>query len=217
VPQSLVVLIAAPELLDGLRERFSGADVLAFPEGDVLRALETISTRRPDRVALEQAFASTSRGTALVNRLRADPALGHVEVQVVTSVAAGSPPPASSAPDAPITPSRALDSRGTRRATRVPVRDSVEIVVDGSAVGLVNLSFVGAQVVSASVLKPNQRVRVSLVDESGSLRISAVIAWAAYELPRHGQSTAHYRAGLDFLDADASAVAAFAERHARPA
>ena len=95
------------------------------------------------------------------------------------------------------------------------ISDGVDIVVDGAAVRLVNLSVVGAQVVSAGVLKPNQRVRVSLVDESGSIRIAAVIAWASYELPRRGQPSAHYRAGLDFLDANTDAVAAFADRHGR--
>jgi hypothetical protein len=72
-------------------------------------------------------------------------------------------------------------------------------------------------VVSAGVLKPNQRVRVSLVDESGSIRLAAVVAWASYELPQTGQPAAVYRAGLDFLDANTAAVDAFAGRHGRSA
>jgi hypothetical protein len=99
----------------------------------------------------------------------------------------------------------------------VVVREGVDIVIDGAAVRLVNLSVVGAQVVSAGVLKPNQRVRVSLVDESGSIRLAAVIAWARYELPQRGQPSARYRAGLDFLDANTTAVGSFADRHARQA
>jgi hypothetical protein len=95
------------------------------------------------------------------------------------------------------------------------MRDGLDIVVDGAAVRLVNLSVIGAQVVSAGVLKPNQKVRVSLVDESGSIRTSAIIVWASYELPRAGQPRAQYRAGLAFLDANAAAVGAFQERHAR--
>ena len=81
----LLVLIAASDLLDGLRERFDDSDVAAFPDADVLRALETISLRRPGRVVLEQGFASTSRGAALVNRLKADPALAHVQVEVTSA------------------------------------------------------------------------------------------------------------------------------------
>jgi hypothetical protein len=58
--------------------------VLAFPDKDVLDALATISTKRPSRVVLERQFASSSRGTALVNRIKADPALASVVVEVVT-------------------------------------------------------------------------------------------------------------------------------------
>jgi len=215
VPRPLLVLIAASDLLDALRTRFDDVEVLAFPDGEVLRALETISVRRPERVALEAAFASTSRGGALVKRLKADPALSHVDVQVISKDSAG--PRAVSAPPEPaplaIAPAHPLDLRGTRRAPRVVIADGVDIVVDGAAVRLVNLSVVGAQVVSAGVLKPNQRVRVSLVDESGSIRLAAVVAWASYELPRTGQPAAVYRAGLDFLDANTAAVDAFAGRH----
>lgn len=214
----LVVLIAASDLLDGLRTSFTDTELLAFPDADVLRALETISLRRPERVVLEHAFAGTSRGAALVNRLKADPALAQVQVEVTTAglpATSHDPEPSEALP--PVASPQPLDIRGTRRAPRVVVRDGVDIVVDGAAVRLVNLSVVGAQVVSSGVLKPNQRVRVSLVDESGSIRIAALVAWARYELPRKGQPSAHYRAGLDFLEANTAAVGAFADRHARPA
>jgi hypothetical protein len=214
----LVVLIAASELLTGLRPSFDDSELLAFADAEVLRALETISLRRPARVVLEHAFANTSRGAALVNRLKADPALAHVLVEVTTGGTA-SPriEPAAVDVPAPVAPPQPLDTWGTRRAPRVIVRDGIDIVIDGATVRLVNLSIVGAQVLSTGVLKPNQRVRVSLVDELGSIRLAAVIAWARFELPHRGQPSARYRAGLDFLDADTAAVGAFAERNGRPA
>ena len=219
----LVVLIAASALLEGLRARFDADDLMAFPDGEVLRALDTITVRRPARVLLEQGFASTSRGTALVNRLKADPALSHVKVEVVSPAATPGVPasPVQADPAAPAlapaaAPPQPLDMRGTRRAPRTVIRDGVDVVVDGAAVRLVNLSVVGAQVLSSGVLKPNQKVRVSLVDESGSVRMAAVIAWARYELPQKGRPAAQYRAGLDFLDASTAKVGAFADRHARP-
>ena len=42
-------------------------------------------------------------------------------------------------------------------------------MVDGNPATLVDLSTGGAQVLSATVLKPNQRVRVTLADERGTL------------------------------------------------
>jgi hypothetical protein len=217
MPRPLVVLIAASELLGGLRSSFDDSELLSFADADVLRALETISLRRPERVVLEHGFASTSRGGALVNRLKADPALAQVLVEVTTAGTATPRTEPVTAEAAPVAPPQPLDQWGTRRAPRVTVRDGVDIVIDGAAVRLVNLSIVGAQVLSSGVLKPNQRVRVSLVDESGSIRLAAVITWARYELPKRGQPSARYRAGLDFLDADTSAVGAFAGRHERPA
>jgi hypothetical protein len=214
---SLVVLKAGSDHVDGLRARFAVVELVGFAAVDVLRALEAISLRRPSRVVLEQAFASTSRGTALVNRLRADPALRDLAVDVVSaaSPAGTRPAAATAASPAVVAPAGPLDVRGTRQAPRTTMRDGLDIVVDGAAVRLVNLSVIGAQVVSAGVLKPNQKVRVSLVDESGSIRTSAIIVWASYELPRAGQPRAQYRAGLAFLDANAAAVGAFQERHAR--
>jgi hypothetical protein len=62
---------------------------------------------------------------------------------------------------------------------------------------------VGAQVVSPTILKPNQRVRFILADKPKAIRIGSVIAWAAYELPKSGP---RYRAGVEFFDADQAAV-----------
>ena len=64
---------------------------------------------------------------------------------------------------------------------------------------------------SVTVLKPNQRVRMTLADDSGQVRFSAEVAWASYEIPP--KSGPRYRAGIAFLDADAAAVDAFCLRH----
>ena len=87
--------------------------------------------------------------------------------------------------------------------------------MDGATVALVDLSVFGAQVVSPAVLKPNQRLRFSLTDQWGAVRCNAVVAWATFELPRAGGPGPHYRAGFAFLDAEADAVTAFANRHRR--
>ena len=61
----------------------------------------------------------------------------------------------------------------------------------------------GAQVVSPTVLKPNQRIGMALADGSRPVRFSAGVAWASFELlPR-------YRAGIEFFDADPDAVDRF--------
>ena len=91
------VLIAAPEHLQALKERedFSGAQT--FSDAEALRALEVITRKRPDVVALERVFAATTRGAALINRIKADPKLSACEIRIVahdsgySRVAAGAP------------------------------------------------------------------------------------------------------------------------------
>jgi PilZ domain len=229
------VVIGAPDLLPSLTERTRAGDdeVLAFSDADALRALEVISERRPRMVALERVFAATPRGAALINRIRADPALANAEIRVLShqgdytrvlprpgagaiapaprvTVAAAEPPPARTPAPAAAGPT-GLDHKGTRRAVRQRMAAEVEAVVDGNVVTLVDLSTVGAQVVSPTILRPNQRVRVVLNDEAGSVRFNAAIAWASFEIPP--KTGPRYRAGVEFIDADPSAVAAFCERH----
>jgi hypothetical protein len=91
------------------------------------------------------------------------------------------------------------------------VAGEVEVVVDGNTATLVDLSTVGAQVLTTSILKPNQRIRMTLPEESGTIRFNAAVAWAKFEIP--SQSGPRYRAGIEFLDANTTAVDAYCARH----
>ena len=224
--EQCTVLIAAPDLLPGLtqRTRETNTELLTFSDTDALRALDVITKRRPRVVALERLFAATPRGAALISRIKADPTLTDSEIRVVSHdsdwVRVSPPKPAGAAGGGPAGavpatvvagPEPVLDQRGTRRAPRFKMTGSIDLVVDGNQVTLVDLSIVGAQVLAASALKPNQRVRVALFDPAGSVRFNAAVAWARFEIPTG--SGPRYRAGLEFVDADASAVDAFCARH----
>jgi hypothetical protein len=225
VADRIVVVIAAPERLEAMRTRIAADEVLAFAESDVLRALDAIVGRHPGRVVLERQFAGSSRGMALVNRLHADPSLQPIDVQVVavdldrSSAASRRPPDPPAArkpqPAAAAAAAQPLDTGGTRRTPRATIAQGVHIVIDGTAVRLIDLSHLGAQVVSTGALKPGQRLRVTLVDATGAVRCTAQVVWARFELPAAPQMGAHYRAGLEFLEANAEAVKAFATRHGR--
>jgi hypothetical protein len=108
-------------------------------------------------------------------------------------------------PDAP------LDQRGTRRAPRCRVAGQVSVLIDGNAAALVDLSTCGAHVVSPTILKPNQRVRVALPDDAGVVKFNAAVVWASFEMPSKGGP--RYRAGINFVDADGPSVDAFCGRH----
>lgn len=220
------MLIASADLLPSLKERTSssGSELLAFSDAEALRALETITSRKPAIVALERVFASTPRGAALINRIKADPGLKQSEILVIApdsdfsrfgprptpggQGSGGASSTAAAVAAAPAPPT--LDQRGTRRAPRYSVAGQVDVLVDGNPATLIDVSAVGAQVISGAVMKPNQRLRMGLNDESGDIRFRAAVAWASFEISPKGP---RYRAGIEFLDANSQAVDAYIERH----
>jgi hypothetical protein len=212
-PSECTVLIAAVNLLPLFKELSLEADteLLAFAETDVLRALDAISRRRPRLVVLEKGFAATPRGASLLTRIKADPALTQLEIRVISHEAQGEPDAAPAAALAAASVAAPLDFRGTRRATRYKMAEAVEANVAGNTATVIDLSTIGAQVVSATILKPNQRVRVIFSDAEGQVRCQAVVVWARFELPRG--SGPRYCAGLQLLDANAEAIDAFRVRH----
>jgi hypothetical protein len=213
------ILIASPDHLASLKEREDMAGATAFTDADALKALEVITRQRPDVVVLERTFAATSRGAALINRIKADPALVTCEIRIVAhdsayarvtgrrpaEAAAPAAPAAAAVAEAPAAPAP-LDQRGTRRAPRFKLVEQVEVTIDGNPAVLVDVSVVGAMVVSPTSLKPNQRVRMSLPDSARPIRIGAGVAWSAFEIPKTGP---RYRAGIEFYDADASSMERF--------
>ncbi len=223
---STTVLIGPPEHLPTLQERHNLGKTDAFSDTDALRALDAITRERPTMVAIERGFAATSRGATLIERVKADPRLTACEIRVVaydSDYARVSPrsEEQASAVLAAVAPGPAvvhavppavapLDQRGTRRAPRVRVADGVEVRIDGNKASLVDLSPVGAQVISPTILKPNQRVSFTLAGPTKPARCRAVVAWASLELP---QGVPHYRAGIEFFDADQAAVTRFIEAH----
>jgi hypothetical protein len=110
-------------------------------------------------------------------------------------------------PEPPVTPTPAprLDWQGTRRAERFRARSGVEIQLDGNPAGVVDLSTVGVQVLSPTILRPNQKVRVSIPNDDFVMRFRGSVAWAKFELPK-ADDPPRYRAGVDFLDADPDAL-----------
>ncbi|MGE3273969.1 MAG: PilZ domain-containing protein [Vicinamibacterales bacterium] len=211
---SSIVLIGPADALPALQARLApGAGLRTFTSDEALEALDHVIQHQPRIVALEPTFAASSRGTALINRIKADPSLIDCEVRVLAQDPAAAAPASAAVAPAAAAPASALDQRGTRRAPRVPIAAGVDVQIDGNPAALVDLSAIGAQVLSTTVLRPNQRVRVVVADTAGQVRCAGVVAWASFEMPK-GQPP-RYRAGLEFTAADGAALDAFAVRHRR--
>jgi hypothetical protein len=205
-----MVLIAPQELLSALIRQSSHAatEVLPFSNTETLRALEAITLRRPEVVALERLFAATSRGAALINRIKADPLLTHSEIRVIahdsdySRVSPRRPPPEVARP---------LDQRGTRRAPRYKMAAGIRAMVNGRQAAIVDLSVHGAQISSSGQLKPDQRVEMTLSDRQGEVSCTASVAWASFEIPPN--SGPQYRAGVAFVDPEVPAIDSFVARN----
>lgn len=212
--QSSTVLIGAPNHLPALEARLATVEgeKLVFPDSDALRAFEAIVKLRPSLIALERLFAASPRGAALIRRIKADPSLEESEIRVIAHdsdymrVSPRLVPPIA----APLPAPPPLDQRGTRRAPRFKIKPSADATVDGQQALIVDLSTVGAQVLSAAAMKPSQRVKVSLADDLGQVRFDADVAWASFEMQPKGP---RYRAGLAFIEADASRLEGYCSRH----
>jgi hypothetical protein len=211
---SATIVVIGPEpTLPTLRARFeSGGRVHSFTDGEAIEALEHIFRYRPRIVAVEREFSGTSRGAALIGRVKDDPSLAECEVRVVAHDA--SPRPSGvRRPPAPGTtePVAKAAPQGIRRAPRVRIADGIEVLVDGDPAALVDLSVLGAQVLAPFALKPNQRVRISFADARGVVRCLGSVAWATFEMPK--SLPPRYRAGIEFSGANAEALSLFCEKH----
>lgn len=223
------VLIGATDVMPALREQLEGGvDALSFADSEPLEALKAITAHRPPLIVLERLFAATPRGAALINRIKSDPLLTHVEVRVVSHTGDYVRTVSRPAPVAPViqavsialptreaeaapAPANPLDWHGTRRAPRVRVRNDVQIQLDGNAAQVVDLSVIGAQALCSRSLRPDQKIRVAITSENEVRRFRASVAWARFELARPPQQP-HYRVGVEFVDADADWLLLFCEK-----
>ncbi|OLC78800.1 MAG: hypothetical protein AUH72_15360 [Acidobacteria bacterium 13_1_40CM_4_65_8] len=185
--------------------------VLHFTDSNLVSALESIRAHKPRLVAVESNFAHTTEGRAFVDLLHrlAVPGceihlISFVKGQWTTSAPDATPIPVAASPVVCV---------NTRRVPRFPVLDPLAMVVDGKPTNLVDMSVMGAQVVSQPILRPNQKLKITLPDEGDEvLCLTAFVAWAAFEKP-HNAPAAQFRAGMEFTDAAAQALEAYCRRH----
>ncbi|HVQ16547.1 MAG TPA: PilZ domain-containing protein [Vicinamibacterales bacterium] len=177
------------------------SQVIAVPLTDLAFAIELIGEAQPEVVVIEQAVAASGDGSTLMDRLHSERYLRGTQVRLLPPdraaalIASG---PGDAPPQAWLADlAHALPPRPERRAQRIRAADDEQVFVDGQPVRLIDLSAVGAQVRSETVLKPRQRIRVVLAPERGSVKAVAVVAWSTFEIG----PTPTYRAGVAFTRA----------------
>ena len=210
-----VIVIARSEQTVGLRKRFGNdPSVALFSDCESLKALEAILSGPPKILALDRSFVATARAAALVARVKAEPHLRATDVRVLAEDEAHLPVLLSSrAPGlegALMRSSYPLDYCGTRRAPRFLTTRDVHVAVNGEGGHLINLSCIGAQLMATLRVRPEEAIRVALLDGQGEVRLKGVVAWSVAE-PHDG--VVCYRAGIEFVDPDSMTLEAFCVRN----
>jgi len=99
-----------------------------------------------------------------------------------------------------------------RQARRIKVQEGTDVAVDGAQGTLVDLSMLGAQVLSPRAIRPNCSVRLQLPSGAGALSCEARVVWVLVEQRKDRQS-ALYRAGVQFTDVAPPELEAFFSQH----
>ena len=203
------VIIAGSAHVAALRRRLEhDLTIVVFCESESIDAIRLIQANPPKVLALDPAIVKTARGALIVSLVRE---YASVDIRALTLDQEGLPL-LLVVHDMPLlAASKPIEVCGTRSAKRFAMKPDMEVVVDGERSRLVNLSINGAQLVVPARIQPRQGVRLTLVDAKMEQRFRARVAWATVEL---AQSTVEYRAGIIFVDPDASAIEAFCLRNA---
>jgi len=194
MPTDATVLIASATRIPDMRKDtpIAGA-VLYFSDSNLAAALESIRAMDPKVVALESQFVDSSEGRAFIHRLRtlelsasAIRRLSRIDGDWSTGPIDGADAGAAAV------------VVNTRRTPRFLVLEPLSATVDGNSMSFIDLSVLGAQIISEPVLRPRQRIKLTLANgDHGDIRFGAYVAWSHFEKGKEAPAP-HYRAGVAF-------------------
>jgi hypothetical protein len=229
----MTIIVADPARIPAIRDGMVlPGRMMYFTAGNAVSALDTIRAHQPKLVVVDALFARTAPGVAFVERVE-QLAIPQSDIRLVIQlegrwvtaprnggpVAVSAPRPLTVVPKpavvvapAPPVMTALAAAFNTRRAPRFLVRDAVNAVVENGSANLVDISVLGAQIVSGPVLRPRQKIKLALPDTGDMLQVMAQVAWSTFEKPALVVA-AHYRAGIEFTDAAQQALEDYRRRH----
>ena len=212
MPSDLTIVVADITRMGAIRSALKIAGRVAyFASSGLGSALEAVQTQGPRVVAIDSGIVQTQQGSGFVKRLEnlATPNCAIrliVQVNGAWKIVDREPAPSADAiSSAPGSSSRHIAATppppptNTRRAPRFPMLEAIDASVEGGQATVINISVLGAQLVSVPVLRPGQTVKIALPDANELLRVTANVAWSTFQ--QTAQGTAVYRAGVAFTDA----------------
>ena len=215
----LTVVVADPQRMTAIRDGLpTPGRVLRYPTSNLASALESIRANQPGLILIDSVFLHGEQGPGFVERIHQLNLAKVVFQQVVFDRGYWTMTPMDQAPPTPRAPENqrviAVKQAGleTRRAPRFMVQDIAQAIADGAPIDVVDLSVLGAQMVSTPMMRPNQKIRVNLPDPTGAIQVTASVAWSVYEKSaKTGQP--QFRIGAEFNNADTATLEDYCKRH----
>jgi hypothetical protein len=235
MPSNITVVIADATRTAAIRSGLPLSGRVAWFTGvNLVAAFDSIQMNHPKTIAVESAFAQTDQGQAFLARIErlairgsdirlvvrdngtwaTTPYTGQPatdEPQAVAATTSGTTRLATGLAGQMAVTAQA-EGANTRRASRFKVLESLNAVVGNGQANLVNISILGAQVVSDAALSPTKKVEIALPDTNRMLPVTAYVAWSTFE-QSPSRAEPHYRAGLSFTDAAQEILEDYCRRH----
>jgi hypothetical protein len=229
MPSDFTVVVADAARMPAIR---AGLQVFGramhITSGNLASAMDSIKNFQPKLVAVDVVFAQTLTGASFIERVE-KLAIADSEIRLIArsegawiTTSRGQragvivPPSIVAAPSIVAMPAPVggtqVGAVSTRRAPRFLVRDPLDVVVENGSAALIDISILGAQVVSGPALRPNQKIRIALPDNRDMLHVTAHVAWSTFEKPKLVED-AYYRAGIEFTGSAQEALEDYRRRH----
>lgn len=196
-PGSAIILVC-PDFLARMRQHFEvDPSVSVFDASEIVPPVNVVSARAQMLLVVERVFAELPAGTDFLDRFRE--ANATAEIRVLNNDPGGLPSVLQQAVTHPAhlalrSASQPIGRVTGRRVLRVQMPAHAAAIINGVSVKLVNVSPLGAQVLSPSMLRPGERVSARL---PGNPRLHGTVVWCAFELSPETHKP-EYRAGLSF-------------------
>jgi hypothetical protein len=195
-----VVLLNRSQLTPLLRDRLEQApDVVLIEVADILPAPEPLASHTPALLLLGNTVSWSPAGWQFVERFRALSPETDLRVlpdnEIAMAKLFNGPAEAPAAPNL-MSASFPLTRVPARRIRRRAMPSGTTALVNGRPAFLIDVSPLGAQVLTRVVLKPSQLVSFNMSSRPQS-RVRGHVAWSLYELTGPGGAP-HYRAGIGF-------------------
>jgi len=218
----LTVVVAEPQRMTALRDGLpTPGRVLRYPTSNLASALESIRANQPGLIVIDGTFLHGEFGPAFVERINSLNLPKVILQQAIfdrghwTMVPLDQKPPEVRPADNQRVVAVKKAGLETRRAPRFMVQDIAQAIADGAPIDVVDLSVLGAQVISQPMMRPNQKVRVNLPDTDGPIQLTASVAWSVYE-KKPDEPTPHFRVGMEFDGVEQRTLEDYCKRHCKP-